>query len=269
MQLLSNGATIGKKNEFRNSLIYVGGSASSSNTTTTTNSFTISFGNFGPLIPGEEVDGVIATGDIAIVAFASAATGDLIINATASGFTTIADLYANDTYDVNLWVGYKILTETLSQSINVICNTGSAAFGSAITAQIFRNINATTPEDVAATTLTQTNTGLPNPPSISPITPNSIIVVVGANGNIATTDNELLSNSSLTKVISIAGDGANGDVSISMGHVRWTGGVYDPPAFSFSSADSTNNSAASVTIALRPQNPLGIFGLNQEAYPAV
>lgn len=193
-----------------------------------------------------------AAGDLVIVSFATnGPLGDITYRIT--GYTQVADLYSNDTYDTNLQVGYKIMGATPDTTVTITGGSGSSSSPLAATVSVWRNVDAITPLDVNSTTVTILNTAIPNPPAILPLTTGSRIVVVGGAGHVGSTAS--FTASYLSNFITI---GANGtyDCSIGTGHIAWSAGIYDPAAWTYSTTDSTNNSAAAVTMALRP----GVLG---------
>jgi hypothetical protein len=122
--------------------------------------------------------------------------------------------------------------------------SGSIDDGQTVAIQVWRNV-----EYVTRTTATGTDTVLANPPSITTTTDNSIVLVIGAGGHDDGTDTYAASYAD-----NFLTTGANDlfDSTIGFGSVyRPTAGAYDPAAFTFSGADSTNFSFAAVTVALR------------------
>ena len=193
-----------------------------------------------------------AAGDLVIVSFATnGPLGDIAYRIT--GYTQVADLYSNDTYDTNLQVGYKIMGATPDTTVTITGGSGSTSSTLAATVSVWRNVDATSPLDVTPTTVLLTNTAIPDPPAILPLTPGSRIVVVAGAGHVVAAAS--FTASYLSNFITI---GANGtyDCSIGTGHVAWSAGTYDPAAWTFSSTNSANYSAAAVTMALRP----GVLG---------
>ena len=116
--------------------------------------------------------------DIVVVYYGVSSTTDVDLSAT--GYTELADLYISDTYDANLFVGYKIMGSTPDTTIT-FSQTGSADNAGAASILVFRNVNTTTPIDVTTTTATAANTVLANPPAITPTTAGAWIIY-GASG---------------------------------------------------------------------------------------
>lgn len=124
----------------------------------------------------------VQAGDLVIAAYSSSSTVDrtLAITDGTTAYTLIgSELYANDTYDINLRVAYKFMGST-PDTATTFGPTGATSDAGATAVYVFSGVNATTPLDVAATTATALNSGLPNPPSITPVTAGAYIMCVGA-----------------------------------------------------------------------------------------
>lgn len=186
-----------------------------------------------------------SAGDLIIVGFATASTVNrsLVID----GYTEIADLYANDTNDTNLEVGYKFSAgET---SFVLTGSTQSITDAGTITIQVFRNVNTTNPFDVTSTTATGINGGIPTPPAITPSTSGSIILCIGANASAKN------SGSFTASELSDFKQGFGNDTYDSLqgsGYFNWVSGTFTPSAWTWSGGADTTASWASVTIALKP-----------------
>jgi hypothetical protein len=193
----------------------------------------------------------------------SASAGDIVFavrafkNATnrtftcdTSGYTQLADLYANSTNDAQLGVFYKVLT-TGETSVQ-ISNSGSVSDG-AIGVFVFRGENITNPLDVTSTTATFTSTGRPDCPSITPVTNNSLILAIGsgagASGNPLS---DLTAPSGMSNFYQVrTGAGTDNQTVLGMAtFIQTIAGAYNPATFGGGST-STSNSACAVTIALR------------------
>lgn len=214
------------------------GSATGSATTTST-STTFSFSSIS-----------VQANDVAIVAYASSILSDIDISAT--GYTEVADLYGDDNIDTNLWVGIKKLTSNSDNSITITHGGTDANRGSAYIAYVWRGVNQTTLQDTTATTIAEANTGLPDPPSITPVTSGAIILAIGAG---VATASITFGNPSSTynNFVTVTGVGSSAAIALALGSYNWTSGAYDPPEFIYASGtDNTFRSSAAVTMALRP-----------------
>lgn len=194
--------------------------------------------------------------DIVVIAIELCGSSDKTYR--ISGYTQIVDLYANDTEDSNLQVGYKFMGATPDASVTISGGTGSSSDAYAIVVHVWRNVDQTTPLDVTPTTISQNNTGIPNPPAITPVTNNAVILVAAGTAHTGGTDT--FSAGYLDNFITVGGND-DSDATIGMGSVVWTGGTYDPNVWGFSQSDSTAFSTNSVTIALRPATiTIPVFG---------
>jgi hypothetical protein len=209
----------------------------------TTSNVTISL--LGTLTGGSNTSP--SNGDLVIVYFGTGSTADR--NLVVSGYTEVAELYANSTFDTNLVVAYRVY----SFGAGTITLTGgslSANDAGAVAIQVWRGVDAVTPLDVTSTTATTTNSVLCDPPAITPITSGAIIVSGGAGAHNDGGD-PTFSSSDLTDFRTVGSNDTN-DVTIGLGYKIWTSGEFDPAQFTFSETDSTSFSSASVTLALRP-----------------
>jgi hypothetical protein len=234
--IFENGGIIGERQNYNSTIQFVGQLSTTFEGSTTVGA-TINLTSLN-----------LRTGDIVIVAYESCGT----VNKTLSiaDYTTIADLFADDTEDSNLIVAYKFMGITPDTQV-VIPPTQNTADGGAVVLHAYRNVDDTTPLDVAATTASIINTATPNPPAITPVSTGSLIVVAaGAAHTLGTTATFFAPY--LSNFLSVAGNDTN-DPTVGIGNIPWTGGTFDPPSWRFNGVDSTNFSTNSVTIALRPK----------------
>ncbi|WP_066210248.1 MULTISPECIES: DUF2807 domain-containing protein [Sphingomonadales] len=202
-----------------------------------------------------------AAGDIVIVGYATCSTIDRAIGVNTAGYAEIAELYANDTNDANLSVSWKIMGSTPDTTV-AISATGSASDPGSVAIHVWRGVDATTPLDVTSTTATALNSWVPNPPSITPVTSGAVVLALGAGaGSSAPSAIGSITNSDLSNFIARSVDNAFRSVGIGVGSFAWTSGAFDPAAFTVAGTDSTLNSSASLTLALRPAAGGGAGGL--------
>lgn len=190
--------------------------------------------------------------DLVIVAYERTGTASKTAT-TISGYTTIAALYADNTtpttgVDSNLIVAYKFMGATPDANL-VIPTSGATTEAEAVAVQVWRGIDTVNPLDVTAVTATQTTTGIPNPPAITPVTTGAIIVVAAGTSHNGGTDT--FTAAYLSNFLTVGGNSTT-DATVGMGWLTWPGGAYDPAAWTFSQADSTSYASNSVTFALRP-----------------
>lgn len=192
----------------------------------------------------------LQAGDIVIVSYVVAAQASGQAGVTSNTYTTLASILANDTYDTNLYSGYKIMGATPDTSVTVT-RTGSVDVSGCVAIQAYRYVDEVFPIQQPANTATFLNTVKPTPPTITPWDVNSVAVIVGAGaharGNVSYT------TTGLTSFITTGGVDAAEDASIGAGFRVITSGSYSPNQFGFPQADSTTYSSAGVSIALKPK----------------
>ena len=192
-----------------------------------------------------------AANDLVILAYniTSGLTGNEDVTVVTSGYTELADLYADDLYDANLGVFWKIMGATPDTSVDV-GPTGQADNGGAVAVHVWRGAHLTTPIDVTTTTATGTNSSLANPATITPVTLGAIILAIGGSGHgdgTQTFTHAVFGNLA-TAGVSDVYDSTVGIASFA----GWLSGAYDPAAFGYSTTDDTNNSWCAATVAIRP-----------------
>lgn len=186
-------------------------------------------------------------GDLVFVCLGVATSGTATPSINSSGYTNIANLYSNDTNDTTLYASYKILS-TAETSVSVNGSTTSTETFT-VYISVWRNVDSVAPLDVPTTTATGTNSVLADPPAITPVTPGSYIVSVGAGASTSATG--IYSSTDLTDFRSVVAS-VNVDSTIGGGYYQWTSGTFNPAAFTFSRPNSTAYSWAAATLALRP-----------------
>lgn len=228
----------------RKNLTYVGGANNAVSLSATTTSVNFSING---LTGG--VASAPAQGDIVIVAFTIAADQQksIIFN---NGFTQLDGLYSNGTtHDTNLRVAYKVMGSTPDTSVSITTDM-YADFSYSWAVHVWRGIDTSSPLDVAVATDMSTGSSRANPPSITTITDNSVVVAIGAGASPNTTAVNYTSSDLSNFRTSAVQD--NNSTVIGMGSaVVSTAGVFDPSVF----GDSTSNSVcswAAVTLAIRP-----------------
>ena len=186
-----------------------------------------------------------STGDLVIVGFATASTSDRSL--VISGYTEVADLYANDTYDTNLDVAYKF--NAGETSLTLTGGTFSSLDAGTVTIQVFRNVSQSTPLDVTTTTATASNGGIPTPPAITPVTAGAVIVCIAANAHAKNSGSFTASQLSNFQQ-SFSND--TYDSGQGSGTFNWVSGAFTPSQWTWTGGADSSASWAAVTMALRP-----------------
>lgn len=188
-------------------------------------------------------------GDIVIGVRGFKSGTDQAIDCTTSGYTELAELYANSGDDAQMGVYYKVLSsaETDVTFTNATATTGFVG------AYVWRGINQSNPLDATPTTAA-TSTAIINSPSITTVTNNSVVVSIGTCvGSLVNPLTALTAPSGMTNFTTIrTGAGTNNDICGGLAsYLQTTAGSYDPPAFGGGNS-STNATFCAITIALRP-----------------
>lgn len=196
--------------------------------------------------------------DLIIVVVNVTGTTDVTqANLLPSGYTAMhTDLYADDTNDTNLQVGYKFMGASPDTTVSIPAAT-STVNGVAYSIYAFRGVDIDTPMDVTTTTVTGTNGGVPNAPAITPSTAGTWLFIVGASAMAAgvavtapSSGVSTTTNHSRNAVITSTTVDAAVSCCIK---TDWSSGSFDPATFGGGTSTNTGSNAA-VTIALRPQN---------------
>lgn len=194
-----------------------------------------------------------SAGDFCMVWYSVPGTADrtarTIINAVGS-FTQLMTQYVNSTNDVSVTLGYKFLESPIDYTITLGDPGGTSA--NMVLVDVWRNVNIANPFDVAYVAAALTNTGRPNPGSITPITSGAQIVVFGANGTTLASSSLAFTSSDLSNFSSIGNTNVTGrGGSSGRGNKAWISGAFDAAQFGGGLAGATD-SAIAVALALRP-----------------
>lgn len=190
----------------------------------------------------------LAENDVLVVFLGHTQDADLTF--AMSGFTAVADLYANDSYDANLHVGYKVQTSSPDSSVTLIGATSISQSWSAVAFNV-RGLDTGTVLDVSAQTATAINTLLIDPPTVTP-TSGKVIILSG--GSTASNDSSgswtSADLSDLTVITGTSGSSLT-NVVTAAGWVVHDDSAFNPAAFSPSFSDRTDACFCACTIALR------------------
>jgi hypothetical protein len=122
----------------------------------------------------------LAQNDLVIYSYAVGnddGQGNVDMAMVSAGWTEIADLFADDTLNVNHGVFYKFMGGSPDTTAEAN-GRGNVNAGVSATAMAFRGVDLVTPFDVASTTATGINTATPNPPSIDHNNPSGVWTVI-------------------------------------------------------------------------------------------
>ena len=208
--------------------------------------------------------------DIVIVGVSHPVTFDTIVSMTTSGYTTVADIYGSDTEDTNLGVFYKVMGST-PDTTAVWAGCAQSTCGEAAIAMVFRNIDTTNPMDVAATTATGASSGRPVTPTIDPVTPGGMAVLVGSTGQDTIDTAYVYPGGFMGRAIANSGDTDRGGVGMCYARVALVG---DPvPSTTWYEAKNVGTGSAlpfadpiqswaAVSMVLRIMAPLPVYVAN-------
>jgi hypothetical protein len=189
-------------------------------------------------------------GDIVIGCIAVTTGTNRDLTCTTSGYTEIADLYADDQDDAQLGVFYKVLSSaetSVEFSLNTTVFNSRPRFACAY---VWRGMDTTTVFDATATTASVINTGRPDAPAITTVTDGAVVVAIGfgAAGNFSSTT-ALTAPSGMENFFSTFST-TNGTFGIASAIVE-TAGTYEPATFGGGTTDA-DASYVAATLALRP-----------------
>jgi hypothetical protein len=199
------------------------------------------------------IDTEARQGDLIIVAWACAGTSDLALSVSGSGlsFTEVAELYSNDSDDINLSVNWAHCDVSPPATIT-LTGTGTSE-GAAI--MVFREHDTVTPMDATRTTATGLNGVVANPPSITPATTGAIVVAIGAAASGTGADYAQFAGAP-ADYTGLTAEDSYSTISVAVGMAyrtdRTAGVAEDPGAFTMDNVGDAGSSWAAVTLAIRP-----------------
>jgi len=217
----------------------------------TTSPQTINFALTGGLasVPARE--------DLVVIGYCVGSTVDrslAIRNASAVDYTLAgSELTVSDTFDVNLRVAWRFMPATPETQF-VLTETVGGGSGNANdaghwTVHVFRGVDLVTPMDVAVVTASAASSRIANPGAITPVTAGAWVYACGGAASAVGgtyTAPELVDFRAGTTA-------DTDDAQIGAGFRPWTTGALDLAAFTGGGTDTTNDSWAAVTVALRPR----------------
>lgn len=174
------------------------------------------------------------------IVFVAVAGGGSDTDISISGYTEVADLYANSTLDTNLGVFYKVMGSTPDTSVDIPSLNSVRAV-----VYVLRGFDLGTPADATATTSTATNTSRPNPAAITTVTNDAWVIILSAGTSTGTWTAPSGYTNAATR------NGTTVSVMVASKLVA-TAGSENPGSWSTTADNQTFYSAASVTFALRP-----------------
>ena len=157
---------------------------------------------------------------------------------------------ANDTRKAQSAAHYKLMSATPDTTIDFY-GSGFANVGTICVVSVWRNVNPTTILDVAVEQVGGFNGGLSDPPSITPITTDAVILAMGLGTLPGGSSNVFTPPAGLSNVVSGVQTNSTTSVNAFIGSFDWVSGAYDPAAAT--GGGSTGQDAWNgKTLALRP-----------------
>lgn len=188
--------------------------------------------------------------DVVLVWGGRAASVNDDVSMSTAGYTELADLYANDTADINAGLFRKVMGGTPDTSA-VIAVNGTSVNGAFALAMVFSGVDITTPEDVAATTNTGINGNLADPPSNTPSNAGAWPVAFYAGATNGTAPTGPTAPSGLTNWVSTTSLGSTRRSQGGAGtKTDWTSGAFNPDPWS-GTTNTTSDSWAAAHAVLR------------------
>lgn len=229
-------------------LIYVGGNTAEGTNSNITVSLTALSGG---------ASSTAATNDVVIVAWGCVSTAAQTLTVISpTGYTYLFNaLYADDNRDSNLRAAWKKMGATADTSV-VLSNSGVSTNACWAAVHVWRNVHGTTPIDTTTQTATGTNTGQPDPPSITPATVGATVIAVYLGTSTTARAGEVATGFTNFVTASTADPGNSGGLAL-CSQSDWVSGAVDPGTTAGWSTAGTDSWAAA-TIALRP-NGGGVF----------
>lgn len=197
------------------------------------------------------VDTAARADDLVLVIGSSRTYGTVAYNSSmvTSGYTGMLDTSADYTYE-QTGVYWKRMGATPDAS--AVFGARDDTYATAV-ATVWRGVNAVTPMDVALSSATGRTTTTPDPPSITPVTSGAVIVALCASGSHNYHNGAFSAPSGMTlRGAAYSSTASLGLSKTGVASVLWTGGAYDPAAFTGSNTTSVTTDWVAATIALRP-----------------
>lgn len=209
-------------------------------------------------------------GDVVIIVSGAGSTSDVSMSMITAGYTELFEAYESDTVDTNLAVYYKVMGATPDTDVT-INESGNAAFASAAIAHVWRNIDTSNPIDAYTTQFTGVNSAHANPPAVTTITENAVVLAIGASGNTGGSGT-FIQGGDLENFFT-RGSNDTYDITLGVGSIATTSPTsVNPAAFTTTFDNDTTFSWMSASVALKPklvdvpilgnQKNSGIWSLN-------
>lgn len=189
-------------------------------------------------------------GDIVFISSAVAADRDRAMSVkTGTGWTAIAELYANDSYDANLEGYWKIMGATPDTSVTLTGGGLSYISGVAI-ARAFRGVDTASPIYDTATA-TGTNTGYSEPGGVDTVTGGAVVVMLGIGARV-NWSNSIVPPANYETGFLFANADDNVDTWGALGYNLSPSNPENPDTFPLNLSAETTDSWTAITVSLSP-----------------
>lgn len=195
-------------------------------------------------------------GDLVIVVAGWSGGADDTPFMLTAGYTAAhTDLYADDAHDPNMGVWYKFMGSTPDTTVQPGA-AGGFVVASACAVQVWRGVDQTTPMDVTPTTATGIDSGLPNSPSVTPVTLGAAIIscALGTTETGGYSSPTAPANMLSGRFTARSTGTFMGCASFIAAKTGWVSGAFDPDPWTGGTSSASESWAAS-TIVLRPAVP--------------
>lgn len=150
---------------------------------------------------------------------------------TPTGYSPAhADLHSDDDFDTNLQVSYKLMGGTPDASLSIPASDSTDS-GVAVAIFAFRGVDSSSPVDIAATSAIGSNSGVVDPPAITPLSRGAWIVVCGGSASADAVDftnpgGDLSAVTNHFRSV-VAGAATRAASAVGM-KIDWSSGQFDP-----------------------------------------
>ena len=187
-------------------------------------------------------------GDVVFVFGCESYAGDITarLYLSDSGYSALPTTHSNDTYAVNPGLFWKRMGST--PDTEVVVNTTAAGYGFSALAYVLRGVDPNVPFDVTPVLASGTDSAVPDPGSITPITAGAWVLAFGASSY---GDAAITAPSGYSNAVSVASAASSPAACCAVASKTWISGAEDPGAWTDWSTTATNAWSA-VTVAVRP-----------------
>ena len=194
-------------------------------------------------------------GDVVIVETGWASAGDDAPGVSTSGYAEIVEIYQTETNRLNMSVSWKRMGSAPDETVTCL-GSGSANFGAVGIAYVLRGVDSTTPFDVAYAAAQGSGGSVPDPPSITPTSEGTLIVILGmGTAGVNAGDPTVTVPSGYSNAVNHYSNAGLKSITVAAASKAWTSGAENPGAWT-NWTTTTADSWGAVTLALRAVQPL-------------